>query len=84
MSYSLQETEKANQECRHLVGRKGEGTKIGDRWVINSNYGGNTDCFLKSSTNPIIQAGFGNMSYVLIGGALLFAAIIYSRKNRNK
>jgi len=31
---------------------------------------------------PQKQAGFGNMSYVLIAGALIFAAIIYSRKNR--
>ena len=76
MGYSLQQTEKANQECRHLPARGGG--------ILNPNYGGNTECFLKASTNPIIQAGFGNMSYVLIGGALLFAAIIYSRKNTKK
>jgi len=34
--------------------------------------------------NPIIQAGLGNISYILIGGALLLAAIIYSRKNIKK
>ena len=38
----------------------------------------------KGVVNPITQAGLGNISYILIGGALLLAAIIYSRKNIKK
>jgi hypothetical protein len=45
---------------------------------------GGQDRNTQDGNTPIIiqQAGFGKMSYVLIAGALIFAAIIYSRKNK--
>ena len=48
--------------------------------TINGTQGKNT----QGGNTPIIiqQAGFGKMSYILIGGALLLAAIIYSRKGK--
>ena len=55
----------------------GSGTRT---TTINGTQGKNT----QDGNTPIIiqQAGFGKMSYILIGGALLVAAIIYSRKDK--
>ena len=56
------------------------GTGKGSRFTINGIQRKNT----QGGNTPIIiqQAGFGKMSYILIGGALLLAAIIYSRKDK--
>ena len=47
MSYGTAQIEKANEECRHLGGRQGEGTLMGDRWIINPDFGGNPACAYK-------------------------------------
>lgn len=60
----------------------GSGTRT---TTINGTQGKNTQGKNTQDGNtPIIiqQAGFGKMSYILIGGALLVAAIIYSRKGK--
>ena len=74
MSYRNSEVEQANKECRHLAGRGGEGTKMGDRWVINPNYGGNPDCEKKSKTNTAGYMGIPQIGWIAIIGVGVYYA----------
>jgi len=56
----------------------------GDKISQSVTLGEGGEMYFPPPTPPSKQAGFGNMPYVLIAGALIFAAIIYSRKKRKK
>jgi len=81
MSYTTSQVDQANKECRHLGGRGGEGTKIGDRWIINPTYGGNPDC-VKSSSGNIVTAGVGGNIPKVVWWLAGLGAIYYIGKQQ--
>ena len=71
MSYSPEQVEQANQECRHLSGRGGG--------ILNPDYGGNTECITTEDTDDEINtAGVGKIpmiAWYLIGAGILYYAV---------
>ena len=69
MSYSPEQVEQANQECRHLSGRGGG--------IMNPDYGGNPECITTDEVDAdkTTTAGVGNMPKIVwyvIGAGILY------------
>jgi len=67
MSYSPEQVEQANLDCRHLTSRTGT--------IINPDYGGNSACVNEEDTQSVKTAGIGNIpmiAWYLIGAGVLY------------
>ena len=75
MSYSPEQIEQANQECRHLTSRTGA--------IINPDYGGNSACMTTidsdleelQDSGKTTTAGVGNIpkiTWYVIGAGILY------------